>query len=1147
MLVFDICWTMSCQNPISPSDGTQENFADLNVISRVNQTRASPPTSIITHETEEDEELNPNVQQNRTQPDNTDNSVTVISILHQVCEEASSESEWMRLLSDKIPRRFKRMPRGGWKIVQDEFNRKFNKTALLIDVKNAYSRAKSGQTRTREDGRSRDGPEFLPLTIKNTNLYIKVKTGLFRNIEVASQDEHVTRKRTRKIYSQEINQDVVDMLNTAIIKENIGEKAKSLKALNDIFYACQLTYEEVTTKAKKENNWKDAINKKIDKFERQIQIISNHNQQDVPSHAMIQLCKNNSIHTNNEGQILKLKDQLEEKKGAFGKKLDISKKRIAFRQANKLFEFNRKMFYRKLDDEKAEIDELIDKDEVLNFWKRIWSTNEEEENFQELTDLMPICDLKTIPAEEKTKTIIEEKIKFLANWKTPGPEQVYNYFIKCIHSLHGKMIELIQNAIKDPSQIDEELYIGNTYLISKVPKANKGKDLRPITCLPNIYKLLSKVVSALLSDFCDVNEVVSENQMGTRRGCQGAKQQALLNKNLNQKYDNKLFTSWIDVQKAYDSIHHRYLIEILERMEVPLNMIAFVSRTLRMQQTNLICNKQDMGRVEIKKGLLQGDSLSPLLFVVAMEPVSRQLIRCCEKVKMGDFELNHLIFIDDIKLFAKDEETLVDLCRTTNECLGRMKLQVNQEKSASNVDNDLTFGSKLDDAKGYKYLGVLEDSRNIIKEDNKRILEERLMQRTTRLCQTKLNAVNLFRGINEFAVSTFNYYIGLIPYEPKEFEELDKKVRRVLCEYKITRNACNIDRLYLKRDQLGRGLTCLADKAELMLLNLNEFLSKNIRTQCLIKNEREQASHLGLIREFLQTKYQLDSVNPMDLKKMQEMVRKNRIQEKKMHGVLYKDDDNTYDQKISSMWLKKGNITPQQEGMLTKLQDRNLYFGGTSVKCPHCKQGRKCVEHLATHCGRMLNFDYKKRHDEVVRCLHFQFTKRYGLNKNHRLKNYCVQNVLSNERVKIKSDVPILTELRIDHNKPDLMVHDLRAKEILLVEVGITNKNIISTTELTKARKYELLANELKCIYPGTKVTIVPVVMTWDGLVTKHFKAYMKQIDVSDKLVSYIQTVVLKRTLESILIDSREGNENWLDEENSARLEQLETEREEED
>src|SRR5699024_12782052 len=102
---------------------------------------------------------------------------------------------------------------------------------------------------------------------------------------------------------------------------------------------------------------------------------------------------------------------------------------------------------------------------------------------------------------------------------------------------------------------------------------------------------------------------------------------------------------------------------------------------------------------------------------------------------------------------------------------------VNQLKSASNIDNEQVYGNKLDDVTGYKYLGVLEDSRNMIKEENKVIIAERVTERTAKLCQTKLNSVNLFKGINEFASSTVNYYIGLLPYEPKEFEEMDKQVR----------------------------------------------------------------------------------------------------------------------------------------------------------------------------------------------------------------------------------------------------------------------------------------------------------------------------------------------------------------------------------
>jgi len=64
--------------------------------------------------------------------------------------------------------------------------------------------------------------------------------------------------------------------------------------------------------------------------------------------------------------------------------------------------------------------------------------------------------------------------------------------------------------------------------------------------------------------------------------------------------------------------------------------------------------------------------------------------------------------------------------------------------------------------------------------------------------------------------------------------------------------------------------------------------------------------------------------------------------------------------------------------------------------------------------------------------------------------------------------------------------------------------------------------------------------MTWNGLVTRHFKRYMQQLQVKKRLQAYMQTVVLKKTCESILADYRNGRE-WFEEEVSELMDQVET------
>ena len=88
--------------------------------------------------------------------------------------------------------------------------------------------------------------------------------------------------------------------------------------------------------------------------------------------------------------------------------------------------------------------------------------------------------------------------------------------------------------------------------------------------------------------------------------------------------------------------------------------------------------------------------------------------------------------------------------------------------------------------------------------------------------------------------------------------------------------------------------------------------------------------------------------------------------------------------------------------------------------------------------------------NDVVRCIHFLMTKRYGLNRNKKLHGYKVLSIIANNRVKIKSDITLKTRNPIETNKPDLMIHDIEQKHITLVEVGITNKSRIGQTETEK-------------------------------------------------------------------------------------------------
>ena len=121
--------------------------------------------------------------------------------------------------------------------------------------------------------------------------------------------------------------------------------------------------------------------------------------------------------------------------------------------------------------------------------------------------------------------------------------------------------------------------------------------------------------------------------------------------------------AWIDYRKAYDMVPHSWIEKSMEMFGVAINMRRFISGNMKQWNTELMSGDQRLGNVRIRRGIFQGDSLSPLLFVLAMIPLTLMLRKTkifCQ-LKKGGEKINHLLFMDDLKLFAKNDEQIDSL------------------------------------------------------------------------------------------------------------------------------------------------------------------------------------------------------------------------------------------------------------------------------------------------------------------------------------------------------------------------------------------------------------------------------------------------------------------------------------------------------
>ena len=72
----------------------------------------------------------------------------------------------------------------------------------------------------------------------------------------------------------------------------------------------------------------------------------------------------------------------------------------------------------------------------------------------------------------------------------------------------------------------------------------------------------------------------------------------------------------------------------------------------------LCAENSELGEVDIKRGIFHGDSLSPLVFVLALIPSSSILRKAKATYDFSGSKekVNHLLFIDDLKLHSRNEK-----------------------------------------------------------------------------------------------------------------------------------------------------------------------------------------------------------------------------------------------------------------------------------------------------------------------------------------------------------------------------------------------------------------------------------------------------------------------------------------------------------
>ena len=210
--------------------------------------------------------------------------------------------------------------------------------------------------------------------------------------------------------------------------------------------------------------------------------------------------------------------------------------------------------------------------------------------------------------------------------KSLGPDGFNSSFYKEGWSEHGPLVLAAIRQFFKHGHLPR--YFGHTKLVllPKNPSPENARDFRPISCCSVIYKTLTKLLASRLKVVLPT--LIHANQGAFVPGRE-LLHNVLISQDLVRGYARKGLSPRcilkLDIHKAFDSVSWSFLGKLLQALCFPSVFVDWIMECILATSFTIHVNGGEGPLFAAKKGLKQGNPLSPLLFVLTMEYLSRQL------------------------------------------------------------------------------------------------------------------------------------------------------------------------------------------------------------------------------------------------------------------------------------------------------------------------------------------------------------------------------------------------------------------------------------------------------------------------------------------------------------------------------------------
>ena len=313
---------------------------------------------------------------------------------------------------------------------------------------------------------------------------------------------------------------------------------------------------------------------------------------------------------------------------------------------------------------------------------------------------LPDLALNEIGHEEaaKLEEIFSEEeiwaaISGLNSEKAPGPDGFpLAFWSFCWDFVKNEVLGFFKE-FHEQGRFVKQLNATFLVLIPKKQNVEDFKDLRPISLVGGLYKILTKVLANRIKRVLD--KVISKSQNAFVEGRQILDAVLIANEIVDSSLRKKEcgLICKLDIEKAYDTISWEFLLQVMGKMGFEGRWLNWIKWCISTASFSILVNGSPAGFFPSSRGLRQGDPLSPYLFVIGMEILSCLLNRATggnylsgTKIADGRGEemvISHLLYADDTLLFCRagnDELKFISWILMWFEAISGLKINLNKSE-----------------------------------------------------------------------------------------------------------------------------------------------------------------------------------------------------------------------------------------------------------------------------------------------------------------------------------------------------------------------------------------------------------------------------------------------------------------------------------